>query len=169
MVWAMPAPVLMPGGTPEQPAPELWLYYAGHNRDHDGVVDPASSAGAQSGISVARLRLDGWLSMDAPLTPLAGGKLGEAELRTVALRFDGSRLELNVDAQSQGSVYVELQYADGTPIPQYTLADAMPVIDNAVALEVRWRGGASVEQLRGTAIRLRFVMTGCKLYAFQFV
>ena len=58
-------------GTPEQPSPELWLYYAGHNKDHDGVVDRASRSGHQSGISVARLRLDGFLSMDAPLAPLA--------------------------------------------------------------------------------------------------
>ena len=169
MVWALPSPVLMPGGTPEQPSPELWLYYAGHNKDHDGVVDRASRSGHQSGISVARLRLDGFLSMDAPLAPLAPGKLGTAELTTVPLLFSGKQLQLNLDARAQGSAYVEVLHANGTAVAGFGLADSLPMIDDDVAQVARWRGGAAVGSLQGQAVRLRFVLSGCKLYAFQFV
>ena len=66
-------------------------------------------------------------------------------------------------------MYVEVQSADGAPLPGYGLADALPVIDDGVALTVEWRGGPSVAKLAGEAVRLRFAMQGCKLYAFQFV
>jgi hypothetical protein len=38
MTWALPSPVMMPGGGADQPEPELWVYHAAHNRDHDGVT-----------------------------------------------------------------------------------------------------------------------------------
>ena len=61
------------------------------------------------------------------------------------------------------------QRADGTPVPGFSLADAFPLIEDGVALTVRWRAGSSVAALQGMPVRLRFVMTGCKLFAFQFV
>ena len=54
-------------------------------------------------------------------------------------------------------------------MPGFSLADAFPLIEDGVALTVRWRAGSSVAALQGMPVRLRFVMTGCKLFAFQFV
>ena len=174
MVWALPTPVLMPGGTPDRPEPELWIYYSGGNTDHDGVIDEASiTGGKQSGISVARLRLDGWLSIDSPLTALKGDEVGGSELVTVPLRFVGQQLQLNVDPGGQGSVYVEIQDAHGVPVPGCALSKAYPVIENSVAAVARWAGkgagGCNVSALQSKDIKLRFVMSGAKLYAFQFV
>ena len=45
-------------------------------------------------------------------------------------------------AQGQGSVYVEVQSAGGAPLPGYSLADALPVIDDGVALTVKWKAPA---------------------------
>ena len=170
MVWGLPMPVLMPGGTPDRPESELWIYYAGGNTDHDDVVDESSTTGGkQSGISVARLRLDGWLSVDSPLSALTGEERGGSELVTVPLRFTGRQLELNVDPGGQGAVYVEIQDVHGAPIPGCALTDAYPVIVNSVAAIVRWAGNCDVAALQSYGIKLRFVMTGAKLYAFQFV
>ena len=56
MVWAMPHPVRM--------GDEIWIYYSGANRDHDGLIDPEAE-GHLSGIGRAVLRLDGFVSADA--------------------------------------------------------------------------------------------------------
>ena len=55
-VWAMVQPVRM--------GDELWIYYAGTNRDHAGRVDPKSEK-FDTAISRAILRLDGFVSVDA--------------------------------------------------------------------------------------------------------
>ena len=116
--------------------------------------------------------------MDAPLAALPRGQLGVAELLTVPLEFAGARLALNIDAAGQGSAYVEIQTrgAHGwAPAEGFALGDALPVVANSVAAPVRWRRGRGrgvgydVSSLAGVAVRLRFVLTGCKLYAFQFV
>lgn len=174
MTWGLPSPVIMTGGIPERPSAEIWIYYAGTNINHDGVVDVASVTGAkQSGISIARLRLDGWVSMDAPLTALLPGQVGASEILTVPMQFEGNTLELNADPSGQGSVYVEIQSRDGKPFKGFALADALPIITNGVNVAVRWQDDAKhprsdVSSLAGIDVRLRFVMTGCKLFAFQF-
>ncbi len=152
-VWAMPNPIRM--------GDELWIYYAGNNRDHDGQIDPASPGGKQqSGIARAVLRLDGFVSAAAGLD---GGVL-----TTPTVTFCGDRLELNVEASGGGSVEVELLDADGLPIPGYSRADARPINGNSVRMPVSWRKSGDVSSLAGTPVRLRFHMRDCQLYAFQF-
>ena len=56
-VWAFPQPVRM--------GDELWIYYQGQNMDHSQRVDP-KAPGRLDGISRAILRLDGFVSADAP-------------------------------------------------------------------------------------------------------
>ena len=82
-----------------------------------------------------------------------------------------------MDTAGQGSVYVEIQTRPHAgkrggvwgAAQGFALGDALPVVANAVDAGVRWRAGADVSSLAGVAVRLRFVLTGCKLYAFQFV
>ncbi len=59
-VWALPHPVQM--------GDELWIYYVGSNRDHNGNIDPAANGQHLSGISRAVLRLDGFISAEADYT-----------------------------------------------------------------------------------------------------
>ena len=157
-VWALPNPVRMDD--------ELWIYYVGTNQDRtsrqaEERIDPEAPDGERlSAISRAVMRLDGFISADAPYE---GG-----ELITPPLRFEGGRLELNVDTAGGGSVFAELLGADGEPIPGFTEADAAPVNGNSVRMPVRWGGGGDVSELAGTPIRIRFIMRDCKLYAFQF-
>ena len=151
MVWAMPHPVPM--------GDELWIYYSGNNRDHDGIVDPAAGRHL-SGIGRAVMRLDGFVSVDAGY--------GGGELVTPPIRFEGTQLELNLDTGGGGSVRVELQDDLGRPIGNFAESDASYLCGNSVRMPVRWRGGTNVGELSGKPIRIRFVMRDCKLYAFQF-
>jgi hypothetical protein len=151
-VWAIPNPVRM--------GDELWFYYAANNTDHDGYTDPKAS-GPMSGIGLAKLRLDGFVSADADFS---GG-----ELTTRPLSFEGDRLEINVDTAGGGSLQIELLDEAGIPIPGYTRAEADRLHGNSVQMPVTWDGQQSVAKLAGKPVRLRFVMRDCKLYAFEFV
>lgn len=150
--WSLPNPIRMGN--------ELWIYYFGENRDHDGFVDPAAST-RKTAIDRAILRLDGFVSVDAAYT---GG-----EIVTPLLTFAGSKLELNVDPGAGGSIRVELLDENDKPIKGFSRDDATPLFDNSVCLPVTWGANSNVASLAGKPIRIRFLMRDCKLYAFQFV
>jgi hypothetical protein len=150
-VWALPQPIRM--------GDELWIYYMGTNRDHQGRVDPASP-GHESALSRAILRLDGFVSADADYS---GGWL-----RTPPLVFEGRGLELNLDTSAGGLARVEIQDAGGKPIPGYGMNEADSLNGNGVRLPASWRGSRDVSALSGRPVRLHFKLRDCKLYAFQF-
>jgi len=64
------------------------------------------------------LRLDGFVSIHAPYN---GG-----ELVIRPFRFSGGALALNLETSAFGSVQVEVQRPDGTPVPGYTLDERRP-------------------------------------------
>jgi hypothetical protein len=123
-----------------------------------------ASEGAWTGGSNAMrrytLRLDGFVSVTAPWK---GG-----ELLTKPLTFDGDRLHLNFATSAAGSIRVEIQYADSTPIPGYSLDDCQVLFGDTLDREVRWTSGAVIKQLAKQTLRLRFVIQDADLYAFQF-
>jgi hypothetical protein len=96
-------------------------------------------------------------------TPYAGG-----ELLTRPLTFAGRELAINVATSAVGSVRVEMQDAEGRPLPGYMLADAAEIYGNALERVVAWKGGADVSALAGQPVRLRFVMQDADLYTMQF-
>lgn len=106
------------------------------------------------------LRLDGFASVRAPYD---GG-----EMVTKPLTFEGNRLSLNFATSAAGGIRVEIQDAQGAPIPGYTLADADEVIGNEIDRSVCWRGKDDVSPLAGKPIHLRFVMKDADLYSLKF-
>ena len=68
------------------------------------------------------LRTDGFVSVNASYE---GG-----ELVTKPLTFTGKELTLNFATSAAGSVLVELQDAAGTPVPGFSLANAVETIGN---------------------------------------
>ena len=150
-VWALPAPVRM--------GDELWFYFQGSNADHDGNLIPGSDK-FRTGIGRAVLRLDGFLSVDAGFN---GG-----EIVTPLMRFQGKRLELNVDSGGGGVVMVELLDEQGHPIPGFTVKEATPLCCNSVRKTVTWGQNGDVSRLASRPVKIRFRMRDCKLYAFQF-
>lgn len=106
------------------------------------------------------LRLDGFASVHAGYD---GG-----ELITKTLTFAGKELEINFATSAAGSLWVEVQQADGTPLPGFTRDDCDELIGDQIDRRVTWKGSGDVSALAGTPIRLRFVMKDADLYALQF-
>ena len=106
------------------------------------------------------LRIDGFVSVRAPL---AGG-----EFVTKTLRFAGDTLELNFSTSAAGSIRVELQNPDGTPLKGFAMDDCEEIYGDALAREVPWKGGRDLSQWAGKPVRLRFVLKDADLYAIRF-
>ena len=106
------------------------------------------------------LRLDGFASVYAPYK---GG-----EMLTKPFTFDGEKLHLNFATSAAGEIRVEIQDADGQPIPGYSLEDSQTLLGNEIERAVAWQKGEDVSQLSGKPIRLRFVMKDAHLYAMRF-
>ena len=105
------------------------------------------------------LRLDGFVSIGAPM---AGG-----ELLTRPLRFTGRQLRLNFATSAVGSIRVELQRADGSPVKGFTLDDCHELFGDTVDREVVWKGDGNLSDLQGQAIRFRFELKSADLYAMR--
>jgi len=136
--------------TLEDAPPEISLYATEHYWE-----------GTYTSIRRLTLRLDGFVSASAPMT---GG-----ELITKPIRFDGDQLTLNFETSGAGSVQVEIQDADGQPIPNYTLDDCWPILGDRLAKPVHWKTpGSQVRPLAGQPIRLRFVLKDADVYGFKF-
>ena len=106
------------------------------------------------------LRIDGFVSLHAPL---AGG-----ELLTKPLTFRGRQLAVNYSTSAAGTIQVEIQEADGKPIPGYSLAEAQDLYGDSLEQLVTWKSGSDVSRLAGRPVRLRFVVKDADLYSFQF-
>ncbi|HIE99438.1 MAG TPA: hypothetical protein EYG03_04185 [Planctomycetes bacterium] len=107
------------------------------------------------------LRLDGFVSVNAP----AGSG---NELVTKPLTFTGSALHLNFATSAAGTVRVELQHPDGTPIVGYELEACHDLFGDTVDRVVGWRSGRDVSRLNGKTVRLRFELRDADLYSCQF-
>lgn len=153
-IWAMPNPIVMDD--------EIWIYYNGTNWDRAGRIDPEAPDGRKrSAISRAIMRLDGFVSADAPY--------GGGEIITKPLKFKGNKLEINANTAAGGSIRVEILDSYGYPIPGFSINEANWINGNSVRLPVSWSNDNDLESLNGKIIRLRFVMQDCKLYSFQFI
>lgn len=106
------------------------------------------------------LRTDGFVSVNAPF--------GGGDMVTKPLIFAGKELELNVSTSAAGSVRVELQDAEGQPLPGYALAECTEIIGDQIDRVVDWRGNSNVGALVGQPVRLRFVMKDADLYSLRF-
>lgn len=145
--WASRAGLTALGVVPTGPA-EMSLYKQAHY--------------AQPACHLVRytLRTDGFVSVNAPYR---GG-----ECVTRPLRFSGHALVLNFATGAAGAVRVEVQDADGLPVPGHTLAEAVELVGDDLARTVSWRDGTDLSTLAGQPVRLRFVMKDADLYAVQF-
>ena len=153
-----------------RPGPSLEDWVARDNTPALGVV-PANaremfiyrmSHYAQPTSHMARysLRTDGFVSVTAPYV---GG-----ELVTKAFTFSGSKLEINFETSAAGGVKVEIQDAEGKPLPGYALADCPEMIGDEIDRLISWSRGSDVSKLAGKSIRLRFSLKDADLYSMRF-
>ena len=130
---------------------ELRIYYGGTPNRH------FESAGS-SGIGLARLRRDGFVSLAAAAA--------EGVVTTAPFRCDGSRLMVNADAGA-GSIRVAVLDDVGQPIDGFSMADCRAFQGDAVDHMFSWHGREDLSGLRRTMISLSFELRRASLYAFQ--
>ncbi len=106
------------------------------------------------------LRTDGFVSVHAGAEP--------GELWTRPILFSGATMHVNVSTSAAGSLQVEIQSADGTPIPNFTLDDCVPTYGDKIDCPITWRNDPTLARLAGQIVRLRFVLQECDLFAIQF-
>ncbi len=106
------------------------------------------------------LRTDGFISVKAGAT--------QGELLTKPLRFSGSKLTVNVSTSAAGSLKVEIQNGDGSPIEGFRLQDCPAIVGDTIERIVDWEGHPDLKALAGKPVRLKFSMTECDLYSFRF-
>jgi len=107
------------------------------------------------------MRLDGFSSLSAPYK---GG-----EVLTKPFTFSGSALEINYSTSAPGEIRLEIQDANGNPVPGLTLDESPTIIGNEIARIVRWQSGKSLKELAGKPVRLRIVMKDADLYSLRFI
>jgi hypothetical protein len=85
-------------------------------------------------------------------------------LTTRPIKFSGNHLFVNGDF-TQGELRVEALDRTGTVIGPFTIAGCTPVTGNGTRLAVNW-SAASLGDLAGRDVRLRFTVTRGRLFAF---
>ncbi len=118
-------------------------------------------AGPGSRLRRFTFRTDGFVSLHA------GGEPGDVTTRPLTVA--GGELSLNVQPGPSGRVQVEIQDAEGHPIPGFALANCQPITADSIDARVKWTSGASLPAAVKGPVRLRFVLQNADLYAFQFV
>lgn len=135
---------------------ELWFYYSGFSGEY--TIGDVTEKGTLIGgtISLAKLRRDGFASLD-----------GSGTVLTRPLTADGGKkyLFVNVDAP-EGTLRAEIIGADGTPVPGYTMEDCLAVSGDTTKSMVSWKGGADVSFLNGSEFRIRFEQENGRFYSF---
>ena len=134
---------------------EIRFYYGGTRGRHWATYhhDPI-----ESGVGLATLRLDGFVSVEAGDEP--------GTLTTKPLVFLGDTLEVNANAAG-GVLTIEALDAMGKAIDGFTQDDCTPITMDSVRHTVRWKGGSDCHLLQGRPIQLRFHLRNAKLYAFE--
>ncbi|MBM3499022.1 MAG: glycosyl hydrolase family 32 [Armatimonadetes bacterium] len=130
---------------------ELWFYVSGRA----GV--PGSSGSGVCATGLAKLRRDGFASMDAPSDR-------EGVLTTRPLRFGGKHLFVNADVD-EGELRVEVLNESGQVVKGFGVPACRPVRADGTRLPVRW-GDRDLGGLAGTPVRFRFHLRGGRLYSF---
>ena len=152
---------LLAGNQPIIKDGKIWFYYSGLKwRSHpsslkDEETPPVVDGGA---ICLARLRLDGFVSLDAGETP------GYAVTRPFVLA--GSWLHVNLKAPT-GELRVEVLGKEGnTPLPGFSLEESEPASTDSLDAELKWKSGAELSSLQGRTVRLRFKLQRASLFSY---
>ena len=133
---------------------ELWFYYSGRTYRH-GPYAGKDQGPVWGAIGLARLRLDGFASLDASFD---GGTL-------VTRPFILPAGELFVNARAEyGEVVIEVLDEGGRPLDGYT---SVPLEQDSVSLQVLWSEGRKLAGLEGRTVSLRFSLSNARLYAFR--
>ena len=140
------------------------FFYVSGRQGRPGTADPGVCS-----TGLATLRRDGFASMDwlPGDSSVVRGRVGDhtaGTLTTRPIRFSGSHLFVNADAQ-QGELRVEVLDRAGSVIGGLSAANCGPVTGDGTKLPVTWKS-ASLAAVVNREVRFRFSLTRGRLYAF---
>jgi len=134
------------------------------NRSNYAALNVVPTGSAEMSIYVRRhryiLRTDGFVSVNAGCN--------SGEMVTKPLKFAGKELVINYSTSAAGSIRVEIQNADGEPLPGFALADSTEIFGDEIERVAAWKGGNDVSSLAEVPVRLRFVMKDADLFSIRF-
>ena len=133
---------------------EIWIYYIGFSGLHWATRREEVQGGK---VGLAKLRLDGFVSIDA----------GSGVLTTKPVRMSGERLVVNADA-TDGSVAVEILDPEGAPIEGFGRKDAVAAKGDSLRHTMKWGRGSDVSTLKDRPIVLRFHLERSRIFSFRF-
>ena len=87
---------------------------------------------------------------------------------TRPLVFEGSELVMNYSTSAAGSVQVELQDAQGVPLPGFALADSEVMFGDSPEQPMLWKDNPDLRKWAGTPMRLRFVLKDADFFSMRF-
>ena len=144
---------------------KLWFYYNGWSGEHREtkayrrLSDPGLFAMGRlcSGIGLATLRQDGFISIDA----------GDDEgvLETTAEAVSGRQLVVNAVTRGNGEIRIEVLDREGSVLPGFATESCAPFQGDSVSHTVRWKENA-LAGLEGDDYSFRFRMRQASLYAY---
>ena len=141
---------------------ELWFYYTGFAGDESNTFNGcwlANGMYANGSIGLAKLRRDGFVSMDAKEEP--------AELLTRQLVFCGDKCGLFVNVDSEhGELRCELLDGTGKAIPGFEMENSIALSVNSTCARMQWKNQQDISALQGKTIRIRFAAKNTSLFAF---
>jgi hypothetical protein len=138
----------------------LYFYVSGRQ----GIAGTALPGVCSTGL--ATLRRDGFASVSdvwpaGRPRPSAGRR---AVLTTRPVTFSGAHLFVNADVD--GELGVEVLDRAGRPINGFAGDAVVPVTGHGTRAAVGWKGGRSLGELAGEAVRFRFTLSRARLFAF---
>tara|TARA_Y100000588_G_scaffold304145_1_gene326851 strand:+ start:713 stop:2149 length:1437 start_codon:yes stop_codon:yes gene_type:complete len=136
--------------TPLVVGDELWFYYSPSAIEH-------GPTGRSGPICLAKLRLDGFVSVDACEE---GGSLV-----TVPFECTGGDLEINASARG-GQVSVAVLDEEGYEQPGFARVYSAVFDGDSVRQRMMWKD-VTFDSLKGQRIRLKFYLRNASLYAFR--
>ena len=154
--------IMLTGAAPIPVGDKLYIYYRGTARRHAKLqreFDPRIAADQDEGMAIglATLRLDGFASINASFE---GGRL-----MTRPFLLEGEQLWVNAKAD-YGKLAVELLDEENKVLPGYAATDCIDVVEDGVALPVRWRAKNGVGELGGRPVGIRFILHNARLYSY---
>lgn len=129
---------------------ETLIYYSGWDNSHN------SKKTRRSGIGLASLRLNGFISLDA------GQKMGI--ITTHSMLNAMGPLFVNLSTAG-GSLRAELLDAEEKPIPGFTLDDCIAIESNDITQLIQWRKHSKLPETK-KPLRIRFHLINASLYGF---
>lgn len=131
---------------------KLYFYISGRGGTGKTRLDGQSSV-----TSLATLRRDGFVSMDA------GPDTGTLTTRPIA--FKGQHLFINA-AVPAGELRAEILDESGQPIEPFTKESSQPFTKDSTKACLQWKGEPNLGQLAGKPVRIRFSLRNGQLFAF---